>query len=99
MKYYSEVLKKFFDDPEECQIAEKEVEEARRKAQEEKEKLLAERKERADKVEEARKTMIEAQKEFKRVLNEFVVDYGTYHYSTSNADEALGVFDAFDWLF
>lgn len=87
MKYYSEILKKVFDDADECKAAEQEILDARQKAKEEKEKLLSERKERADEVEEARKKMVEAQKNFEDVLMKFINDYGTYHYSTSDIED------------
>ena len=96
MKYYSDTLKKLFDSAEECEKAEQEELEAKKKAEEEKEKLAAERKARADEVEEARKAMVKAQENYEKVMREFLRDYHTYHYSTSNVSEMPKIFTFFD---
>ena len=110
MKYYSEKLNKFYDSAEACQKEEfeakekenlakikKEREEAEAKAK--KEKAIAERKEAAGKVEAARKAYNEAQKAYRNELEGFCKKYGTYHYSTSSAEEIPSLFDWFDKLF
>lgn len=96
MKYYSETLKKLFESQEECEKAEQEEIEAKKKAEEEKERLVAERKARADEVEAARKAMVEAQKNYEKVMHDFLRDYHTYHYSTSNVDDMPRLFTFFD---
>lgn len=95
MKFYSEVTKQFYDSLKDGETAEQEALFAKKRAEEEKERLLAERKARADEVEEARKAMVKAQDEYKKVLNNFLRDYKTYHYSTSNIDDIPSFFD---WL-
>lgn len=96
MKFYSDNLKKLFDSAEECEKAEQEALEAQKKAELEKEKLAAERKARADEVEVARKAMVEAQKNYEKVMRDFLRDYHTYHYSTSNLDDMPKFFPFFD---
>lgn len=95
MKFYSEELKTLFDTQEECKSAEKEALEAKKRAEEEQEKLQAERKARADEVTAARKAMIEAQKNYEKVLTDFIRDYKTYHYSTTNLDDIPRFFNDF----
>lgn len=79
MKYYSEETKKFYDSVEECEQAEKEA----RKTKEEKEqrqKLLKEtRAARAKEVEDAFNKANE-------LLNKFVEDYGSFHYTYNHCD-------------
>ena len=110
MKYYSEKLNKFYDTADACQRAEFEAkaQEKREKikkerelalAKEKKEKALAERKAAAEKVETARKAYTEAQKAYRKELEEFCKTYGTYHYSTNDADEIPSLFDWFGNLF
>lgn len=107
MKYYSEKLKKFYDTPEACEDAEFKAKEqenrdkilAERKAAEEKEKkekAAAERKQMAGEIEEARQTMIAAQKAYQEKIKAFVDKYHSYHFSTTNVDEIPTLFDLFD---
>lgn len=110
MKYYGEKTNKLYDTADECQKAEFEAKEeenrqkilAERKAaelKEKKEKAAAERKALAAEVEEARKTMVAAQKAYKEKLSAFVDKYHTYHYSTTNVNEIPSLFDLFDKFF
>ena len=64
-----------------------------------KEQELAERKACAEKVEVARKAYLEAQKAYKKELEAFCGKYGTYHYSTTSAEEIPSLFDWFNNLF
>lgn len=104
MKYYSEILKKAFDTETECLTEEaaynKEMEE--KKAAEEKKKN--ERKQRAAEVDAARihmtevqeecsKKIDEAQKKYIDLRNQFVKDYGYYHYSTSGETDSPSLLD------
>jgi len=68
-------------------------------AKEKKEKELAERKAAATQVETARKAYLEAQKAYRKTLEEFCGKYGTYHYSTNSADEIPSLFDWFGNFF
>ena len=110
MKYYGEKTNKLYDTADECQKAEFEAKEeenrqkilAERKAaelKEKKEKATAERKAMAAEVEEARKTMVAAQKAYKEKLSAFVDKYHTYHYSTTDVNEIPSLFDLFDKFF
>ena len=88
MKFYSENLKKFFDTEKECLAAE---EKSKRKAEVEakkKEELANTRKERAKAIDEAREVMIKAEKDYNKLVREFIKDYGSYHasYSTKDCD-------------
>lgn len=86
MKYYSERLNKVFDTEKECVVAEQEYA-AEQKAKKERE--AAKKQERATaaaKVEEARKAMVEAQNAYRKELESFCKQFGTYHYSTDSFD-------------
>lgn len=110
MKYYSEKLNRVYDTPEACQKAEFEAKEqenrdkilAERKAaelKEKKEKEAAERKEAAAAVEAARTEMIKAQKNYSKVLGDFIAKYKTYHYTTTSLDEVPTLFNFIsDWI-
>lgn len=110
MKYYSERLNKFYNTADECERAEFEAKEKENLekikkerelalAKEQKEKALAERKAAAEKVDTARKAYLEAQKTYRAELEGFCKQYGTYHYSTNNADEIPSLFDWFGNIF
>lgn len=92
MKYYSELTKKFYDAEQELLEDEERVEEEARKVEEEKQQLAAQRKARADEIEEARKRMIEAQKEYENLIHKFCEDFKSYHYSCSSFDELPHLF-------
>ena len=110
LKYYSDKTNKFYDTAEEANRAEFELKEKENLekikkerelalAKEKKEKELAERKAAAEQVETARKAYLEAQKAYRKALEDFCGKYGTYHYSTDNADEIPSLFDWFGNLF
>lgn len=78
MKYYSEKLKKIFDDAESLEKAEK--------AQEEKYALeLKNKEERATRAKE----VDDAYKNYLKLLRAFVKDYGSYHFSYTNDDDGF----------
>ena len=110
IKIYSDKTQKFYNSVEEANHAEFELKEKENRekiqkerepalAKEKKEKALAERKTAAEKVETARKAYIEAQKAYRTELENFCKQYGTYHYSTNNADEIPSLFDWLNNLF
>ena len=110
MKYYSEKLNKVFNTEQECMDAEfkakeqENLEKIKKErevalAKEKKEKEIAERKALAAEVDEARKALTEAQKNYRDKLGAFVDKYHTYHYSTSNPDEIPTLFDIFNKIF
>lgn len=107
MKYYGERTNKLYDTAAACEKAEFEAKEeenrkkilAERKAAEEKErkeKAAAERKAMAAEVEEARKTMVEAQKKYRDAIDKFVKTYGSYHWSSNSVDDIPKLFDIFN---
>ena len=110
IKIYSDKTQKFYNSVEEANRAEFELKEKENLAKiqkerelalakEKKEKQLAERKEAAEKVEVARKAYVEAQKNYRTELEAFCKKYGTYHYSTNNADDIPSLFDWFGNIF
>lgn len=110
MRYWSEITKQFYDTEKACLEAEFKVKEeqnrekirrerAEREAKEKQEKLAAERKARAAEVEEARKAMVAAQKKYQEVLEAFVHDYKTYHFSSTSIEDVPVLFSTFfDWF-
>jgi len=97
MKYYSDVLRKFYDTEKDCVQAEAQY----KKEQDEKAKAEAKkaetRKARAEEVEAAMKAATDARKKYEKLLNEFCKDYGTFHYSFNSKDEDLNTL--FNFLF
>lgn len=106
MKYFSEKLNKVFDTIEACEQAELQAKEAenREKIRKEREaahqkELADKRKERAAEVDEARKAMVAAQKKYKEVLEAFIHDYHSYHFTETNVDNVPLLFDIFNPIF
>lgn len=92
MKYYSEELKKLFDNKDELTKAESKAKEVAL-AKEEKEKALREeRAARAKEVEDAFKAVRDAEKKANELLNKFVKDYGSFHTTIKD------VLDPFNWF-
>ena len=107
MKYYSDVTDKVYTTEQELVDAElafakaqAEKEEAAKKAKEAEEAKKAQRKQRADEIETARKEMVEAQKKYQQLINDFVRDYHSYHFSATEYDNLptlfTSIFDLFD---
>ena len=110
IKIYSDKTQKFYNSVEEANRAEFELKEKENLekiqkerelalAKQKKEQALAERKAAAEKVEAARKAYTEAQKAYRAELEGFCKKYGTYHYSTNNADDIPSLFDWFGNIF
>ena len=104
VKIYSDKTNKFYNTVEEANRAEFELKEKEnlekiekerkeRELKEKKEKAAAERKALATEVDEARKAYTAAQKAYREKLEKFCKQYGTYHYSTDNADDIPSLFD------
>ena len=84
MKYYSELTKKVYDSPEEVNAAEAEI-----KAEEERKLQLKEKRtERAKEIEDAYKVLVDAQKRYNELVNQFVKDYGSFH-MTYNGEKPI----------
>ena len=86
MKYYSEITRKTYDSAEACEKAEAEVEAARVEKEAAAKKKSEERAARAKEVEDAYQSYLDAQKvaneknkEYKKLLDAFLKDYGYYH--------------------
>ena len=91
MKYYSDVTKKLYETAEELNKAETAVVKAEQerkaaleKKQAEQAKLKEQRAARAQEVTEAIRVRDEAQKKVNELVNNFVKDYGSYHYTWSS---------------
>lgn len=84
MKYFSEILHKFFETEEECTQAESDYRSKEEAAKQEKEQKAAERKARAKEVEAAYAELQAAQKKFDEVLSAFVADFGSFHMTVSS---------------
>lgn len=97
MKYYSEKLNKLFDTQEACARAEKEHEKAVAEVEAKKKALADERAKRAKEVESAYNAVIAAKKDYQKVLNDFVKDYGSFHMTLKTGEN--NPFNLFDSLF
>lgn len=96
MKYYSEILRKFYPTENECAKAEAEYSAAQKAKEAREAKLAADRKIRAKEVEDAFKRFIEARKKYDKLLEKFVNDYGSFHmtYSDTNTSTSNPIKDA-----
>jgi hypothetical protein len=99
MKYYSEHTRQFYDSVEECEKAENELVEAKKKAELEAKAKSEAREKRAKEVEEAMKNAHEAYEKFDKLLKEFVKDYGSFHYSYTDKDHDLSFLDPWGFFF
>ena len=82
MKFYSEKTKQLYDDTKGLMIAEAEYE----KKQREKDKMKEKRTERAKEIAKAIEEEKEARCKTQKLIADFVKDYGSFHYSTTNKD-------------
>lgn len=100
MKFYSEQLNKVFETEKECVAAEEKYA-AELAAKQAKEKQLADtRKQRAKAIEESYKKVVEARKEYKKLVDEFTQDYGSFHMSVKSDNLAdMDLFDLFKYAF
>ena len=103
MRYYSDQLKKVYDTIEECEKAEHEdnvkkaaAEVALAEQKAKREKLAAERKDKAAHIDELRKNMVKAQREYSEAITDFVKTYGTYHATFKDKEAIPTLFDIFD---
>lgn len=100
MKIYSEITKKFYDDIEACEKAEKDFKTEEEKRIAKQNQLSEEKKARANEVNEAYKAVREAQKHYDKLKNDFIKDYGYFHmsYYEPNATSPFSIFeDLFRW--
>jgi hypothetical protein len=93
MKILSEKTRKFYDTVEQCQEAEA-AWDAEQAAKEAERKALAEvRKERAKEVEDAYIKAREAEKDFIKLRNAFVKDFGSFHMTIREQNAPPSFFD------
>lgn len=88
MKYYSDVTKLFYDSAEKCQADEKRLLEARAKDEAEAKAKAEKRAARAKDVEAAYQMMQEAAANYNKLVAEFIKDYGSFHMTWSNTNNA-----------
>lgn len=92
MKYLSEKTNKVYGSVKELEAAEKAFD--LKKVEEDKKNSA--RKERAKEVEEAYKSLLKARKNYNELVDKFIKDYGSYHYSlTSNDISDINTFSDF----
>ena len=96
MKYWNEYEQKFYDNENECIAAEKACLKKQAEEKAAKEKKASERKMAAEKVEAARKAMYAAQSAYKKELEAFCKEYGTYHTTLTGIDSVPHLFDIFN---
>lgn len=87
MKIYSEITKKEYKNVEECLKEEAIYKEEEDKKKKEKEKLSLEKKTRAQEVSNAYAAINEAQKNYNRLLKEFIKDYSSFHMTFVDEEE------------
>lgn len=97
MKIISEKTGKTYATVDECMAAEKEFDEALEAEKKKKEELASNRKARATEVEEAYKAISAAKKNYYKVLQNFIKDYGSFHMTLNTGED--NPFDDFDKIF
>ena len=88
MRIFSEKTGKEYKTVPECLAAEKEFDEAAAKKAAKEEQLAKERKDRAAEVENAYKAALEAQKNYRNKLNDFLKDYKSFHLTVKDVPDA-----------
>jgi len=89
MKYYSDVMKKFFDTEKECVKAEEKFKKELAEKEAAELKLKEEKTARAKEVEAAYAAVQEAQKNYVELRNKFVEDYKSYHMTYSSISDYI----------
>ena len=87
MKYYSEVLDRVFDSEKELVAEETKAKNAEIEKRILEQKKAEERKSRAAEVEKARIAANEAATNYRKLLEDFCKDYGSYHYTIKNPSD------------
>lgn len=89
MKFYSELLKDFYESADECEKAEEKELARLEKEQKAHEKEASEKKARAAEVEEAYKALQDARKKYNELVTKFINDYKSFHFTFSNTKDFL----------
>ena len=87
IQYYSNITKELYETEEACLKAEQAHTAAARKKEEEERRKSEERKARAQEVEKARIAANEAAANYRKLLEDFCKDYGSYHYTIKNSTD------------
>lgn len=98
MKYFSEKLNKVFESEQECVEAENKFELAKQEKEEKEKQLTQERKERAHEIEEQYKKIMDDRKEYRRLVDDFIRDYGSFHCTFKSSEPVFSDMDFFDLL-
>lgn len=98
MKYFSEKLNKVFESEKECVEAENKFELAKQEKEEKEKRLTQERKERAREIEEQYKKIMDDRKEYRRLVDDFIRDYGSFHCTFKSSEPVFSDMDFFDLL-
>lgn len=98
MKYFSEKLNKVFESEEECVEAENKFELAKQEKEEKEKRLTQERKERAHEIEEQYKKIMDDRKEYRKMVDDFIRDYGSFHCTFKSNEPVFSDMDLFDLL-
>lgn len=98
MKYFSEKLNKVFESEQECVEAENKFELAKQEKEEKEKRLTQERKERAHEIEEQYKKIMDDRKEYRKLVDDFIRDYGSFHCTFKSNEPVFSDMDLFDLL-
>lgn len=98
MKYFSEKLNKVFESEKECVEAENKFELAKQEKEEKEKRLTQERKERAHEIEEQYKKIMDDRKEYRKMVDDFIRDYGSFHCTFKSNEPVFSDMDLFDLL-
>ena len=98
MKYFSEKLNKVFESEKECVEAENKFELAKQEKEEKEKRLTQERKERAHEIEAQYKKIMDDRKEYRKMVDDFIRDYGSFHCTFKSNEPVFSDMDLFDLL-
>ena len=98
MKYFSEKLNKVFESEQECVDAENKFELAKQEKEEKEKRLTQERKERAHEIEEQYKKIMDDRKEYRKLVDDFIRDYGSFHCTFKSNEPVFSDMDFFDLM-
>ena len=95
MKYYSTLLKSFYNSEEDCLKAEEAYQKDLALKEAKKKEASEIRRQRAAEVDQARDEYLKARKHYNDILTKFCNDYGAFHYSINNTKTLGDCLEAF----